>query len=137
MVFINNSWVKRVFIGVFSVAIVVGLFFLIDSRTSWFSQEGDYAAEVDSIQHVEREIILPVFMHGMVVNDLHVVEDDVKKNQRFTDLLNGYFVSPAVKQQLNLLPRSVYDFRKISANKKYTLLVEHDSLKTLKALVYE
>ncbi|MBX2913774.1 MAG: peptidoglycan DD-metalloendopeptidase family protein [Cyclobacteriaceae bacterium] len=76
-------------------------------------------------------------MHGMVVNNLHVVEDEVKKNQRFTDLLGEYYVSPAIKQQLNLLPRSVYDFRKISAHKKYTLLVEHDSLKTIKALVYE
>ncbi|MBN8576228.1 MAG: peptidoglycan DD-metalloendopeptidase family protein [Cytophagales bacterium] len=93
--------------------------------------------EVDSVQHTEREIILPVLMHGMVVNDLHVVEDEVKKNQRFADLFAGYFVAPQIKQQLNLLPRSVYDFRKISAHKKYTLLVEHDSLKTIKALVYE
>jgi murein DD-endopeptidase MepM/ murein hydrolase activator NlpD len=72
-----------------------------------------------------------------VVNNLHIVEDQVKRNQRFTDLLNGYHVSPAVMQQLNLLPKSTYDFRKISANKKYTLLIEHDSLKSVKALVYE
>ena len=137
MSLLHNTWFKRTVIAVCTVALAVGLFFLIDSKTSWFTQQGDYAAEVDSVQHVEREIILPVFMHGMVVNDLHVVEDDVKKNQRFTDLLNGYYVSPAIKQQLNLLPRSVYDFRKISAHKKYTLLVEHDSLKTIKALVYE
>jgi murein DD-endopeptidase MepM/ murein hydrolase activator NlpD len=137
MMFFQNVWVKRISIGIGAMGIVIGLFFLIDSRTSWFSQAGDYAAEADSVQHVEREIILPVFMHGMVVNDLHVVEDEVKKNQRFTDLLGGYYVSPAIKQQLNLLHRSVYDFRKISAHKKYTLLVEHDSLKTVKALVYE
>jgi hypothetical protein len=73
----------------------------------------------------------------MVVNDLSVVEDEVKRNQRFTDLLSGYYVSPAVMQQLNLLPKKIYDFRKIAAHKKYTLLVDHDSLKTLRALVYE
>jgi murein DD-endopeptidase MepM/ murein hydrolase activator NlpD len=110
-------------------------FFWIDSQTSLFSKAGEY--ESDSANHTEHEIIKPEFLHGMVVNNLRVVEDQVKRNQRFTDLLDGYHVSTAVMQQLNLLPRSIYDFRKISANKKYTLLVEHDSLKTLKALVYE
>lgn len=133
---LQNAWFKRISFGV-ALAALTGLFFLIDSRTSWFSRQGDYVTEVDSVEHVEREVIRPVFMHGMVVNNLHVVEDEVKRNQRFTDLLNGYYVSPVVWQQLNLLPRSIYDFRKISAHKKYTLLVEQDSLKTLKALVYE
>lgn len=137
MSLLHNAWFKRIVFAVCTVALAAGLFFLIDSKTTWFTQPGDYAAEVDSVQHVEREIILPVFMHGMVVNNLHVVEDEVKRNQRFSDLLSGYYVSPAIKQQLNLLPRSVYDFRKISAHKKYTLLVEHDSLQTIKALVYE
>jgi murein DD-endopeptidase MepM/ murein hydrolase activator NlpD len=73
----------------------------------------------------------------MVVNNLHIVEDQVKRNQRFTELLSGYYISPTVLKQLHLLPKSIYDFRKISAHKKYTLLVEHDSVKTLTALVYE
>ncbi len=112
-------------------------FFWIDSKTSFFSKQGDYVLETDSVTHVEREIILPVFLYGMVVNNLYVVEDEVKRNQRFKDLLSGYTVPAPIMQQLNLLPRSVYDFRKISAHKKYTLLVEHDSLKTVRALVYE
>jgi murein DD-endopeptidase MepM/ murein hydrolase activator NlpD len=102
-----------------------------------FSRSGEYETENDSTHHVEHEIIKPEFLDGMVVNNLHVVEDEVKRNQRFTDLLTGYYISPSVMQQLNLLPKSTYDFRKISTKKKYTLLVEHDSLKTLKALVYE
>jgi murein DD-endopeptidase MepM/ murein hydrolase activator NlpD len=126
-------------IGIAVVLLIVAgiAFFWIDSKTSVFSQEGDYVVESDSSHHVEREIVLPVFLHGILVNNLHVVEDEVKRNQRFTDLLSGYYVSPSVQQQLNLLPRSTYDFRKISAHKKYTLLVEHDSIKTLRALVYE
>lgn len=137
MKLLQSAWFKRISVGVIALVALTSLFFLIDGRTSWFSKQGDYVSEVDSVVFVEREIIVPVFMHGMLVNNLHVVEDEVKRNQRFTDLLNGYYISPLVKQQLNLLPRSVYDFRKISAHKKYTLLVEPDSLKTLKALVYE
>jgi len=124
---------------IIAIVIITGviIFFWLDSRTSLFSQPGEYAIETDSSHHEEHEIIKPEFLHGMVVNDLHVIEDEIKRNQRFTDLLNGFFISPKVKQQLALLPKTVYDFRKISAHKKYTLLVEHDSLKTLKALVYE
>jgi murein DD-endopeptidase MepM/ murein hydrolase activator NlpD len=134
--FSSSSFKKYITVAaVFLTGAIV--FFWIDSRTSWFSQAGEYALESDSSHHVEHEIIKPEFLHGMVVNDLHVVEDEVKRNQRFTDLLNGFYVTPKVKQQLALLPKNVYDFRKISASKKYTLLVEHDSLKTLKALVYE
>jgi murein DD-endopeptidase MepM/ murein hydrolase activator NlpD len=118
--------------------LIAGLSFLwIDSRTSWFAISAQYAAPVDTIYHAEHEIIRPEFLHGMVVNDLHVVEDRVKKNQRFSDIISGYYVSPKVKQQMTLLSRQIFDFRKISNSKKYTLLVEHDSLKTLKAVVYE
>ena len=113
------------------------LFLWIDSSTSLFSQPGEYASEIDSSHHIEHEVIKPEILHGMVVNDLRVVEDEVKRNQLFSQLISGYYVSPAVMQQLHLLPKTTYDFRKISANKKYTLLVEHDSLNTLKALVYE
>jgi murein DD-endopeptidase MepM/ murein hydrolase activator NlpD len=124
------------------IAIIIGIaaasgFFWIDFNTSWFSSSAEYEVETDSAHHYEREVILPQIMHGMVVNNLHVVEDEVKRNQRFTDLLAGYYVSPEVRRQLSTLSKSVYDFRKISAHKKYTLLVEHDSLKTLKAVVYE
>lgn len=133
----SSPWVKKGSFVLLAIVVLIVSFLWMDARTSWFTQGGDYAVEVDSIRHVEREIILPVFMHGMVVNNLHVVEDEVKRNQRFTDLLTGYYISPTVLQQLNLLPRSVYDFRKISAHKKYTLFVEHDSLKSIKALVYE
>lgn len=132
-----SSWLKRsLIVFVIFIAAIVS-FLWIDSKTSWFSRAGEYEVETDSTHHSEREVILPQMMHGMAVNNLHVVEDEVKRNQRFTDLLEGYYVSPKVKQQLSLLPKSIYDFRKISAHKKYTLLVEHDTLKTLKALVYE
>jgi len=133
----SSSTVNKSVIAAVVVIAAAITFFWIDSKTSLFSRAGEYALESDSSHHVEHEIIKPEFLHGMVVNNLHVVEDEVKRNQRFTDLLSGYYIPTNISQQLNLLPKTVYDFRKIAANKKYTLLVEQDSLKTLKALVYE
>jgi len=88
-------------------------------------------------QRVEINIVEPTVMFGMVVDSLHITEDVVKRNQRFADLLEGYSVSPAVYQQLHFVPRNVFDFRKIAMNKKYTILSHRDSMKTVKALVYE
>jgi murein DD-endopeptidase MepM/ murein hydrolase activator NlpD len=122
-----------------SLLLIIGFasFLWIDTNTSWFSRTGEYEVTVDSVFHEEHEVIDPEFLYGMVVNHLHVVEDMVKRNQRFSDLIDGYYVSSKVKQQLTLLPKNIYDFRKISANKKYSLLIENDSIKTLDAVVYE
>ena len=127
---------KKVIVGLGAIIIFVTAgYFLIDQLSLSYSHPADFAK--DSVQREEKEISKPVILYGMVVNDLHVVEDVVKRNQRFTDLLDGYYVSPRVQQELSLLPRHAFDFRKISANKKYTLVAEHDSLKSVRALIYE
>lgn len=77
------------------------------------------------------------FKYGIKVNGLEVKEGAVKRNQLFIDLLKGSFVKQEVLSQLALLPKSVFNFKKITASKKYTLLCEQDSLHTAVALVYE
>ena len=88
MILFSSAFKKSlVVVGVLIVGIIS--FLWIDSNTSLFSRAGEYAVESDSSHHAEHEIIKPEFLHGMVVNDLHVVEDEVKRNQRFTELLSG------------------------------------------------
>ena len=117
------------------MVIVTIIYFLIDQLSFSYSHPADFAK--DSVQRQEIEIEKPVVLYGMVVNDLHVVVDVVKRNQNFTDLLDGYYVPPRVQHQFSLLPRQTFDFRKISANKKYTLIAEHDAAKSVRALIYE
>jgi murein DD-endopeptidase MepM/ murein hydrolase activator NlpD len=97
--------------------------------------EGEY--ESDITIPLEMDIIEPTLMYGMVVDSLHMTEGVVKRNQRFTDLLSDYYVSPEIYQQLHFVPRNIFDFRKIAVNKKYTLLSGRDSLKSAKAIIYE
>lgn len=110
-------------------------YFILDRLSLLYSRPADFA--VDTLRREEKEIQKPVLLYGMEVNDLHVVRDVVKRNQRFTDLLQGYYVPFQIQQQLSLIPRQTFDFRKISANRKYTLIAEHDSLRSVRALVYE
>src|SRR5260221_5126393 len=73
----------------------------------------------------------------MLVNGMEVKEGYVKRNQRFLELLEGSFVDPAIMQQLHLLSRKVFDFRKVVSSKKFALISQNDSLKTAVALIYE
>jgi murein DD-endopeptidase MepM/ murein hydrolase activator NlpD len=116
--------------------VLMGSVFLGFNTIGLFSGPGDYAS-VDSVRRSEKEVNIPLTVYGQEVGDLCVVEDMVKRNQLFSDLLGHYFVSPDVQQQLVLLPRKTFDFRRIIAGSKYTLFVEQDSLRTIRALVYE
>lgn len=119
------------------VAIAVSILFLwIDSATSFFSKPADYAEEQDSVVTIT-PLPKPVILYGMEVTHLNVVEDIVKRNERFFELFKNSFVSPKVIQQLHALPKREFDFRRVAAKKKYTLLHENDSLKSAHALVYE
>ena len=136
MKLLKSSWIKKTALAVVAGAVLLFLFFTLDNKTSLFSRQGDYPS-ADTLSRIEIEVEKPMLLYGMVVNDLHISEDQVKRNQRFTDLLQGHFVSPRVQQELHLLPRLVFDFRKIAAGRKYTLISEHDSLQSVKALIYE
>jgi murein DD-endopeptidase MepM/ murein hydrolase activator NlpD len=133
---VNNKLAKqRILSGAIILILGAGVL-LINSYTSMFSLNGDFAVEVDST-HVEIEIKTPQLLYGMIVNDLHIVEDEVKNNQLLIDLFQGTYVPESILRELNLTPRTSFDFRKISAGKKYTLLVKNDSIKTLRAFIYE
>src|SRR6185369_8242181 len=103
--------------------------------TPFFNHSGDYEAAIDSSQLITIE--KPVYKYGMLVNGMEVKESYVKRNQRFADLFEGSFVKPEILQQLTLLPKDVFNFKKIASSKKYALIHQTDSLKTAVALVYE
>jgi murein DD-endopeptidase MepM/ murein hydrolase activator NlpD len=79
----------------------------------------------------------PTVLHGIPLVNLQAHEHTVKKNQLFSDLLQGYNITPAARQKLTALPKSVFDFRKIIPGKKYTVVATPDSFPTLRALAYE
>jgi murein DD-endopeptidase MepM/ murein hydrolase activator NlpD len=128
-------WKKTVVGCVAGSALLACAYFLLNPNRGQLSPEGKGISK--PIKGIEVEIEQPVFLAGMQVNDFHVVEDVVKRNQRFSDLFKGYFVPETIQKQLSLVPKQTFDFRKITANKKYTIIADEDSLKTVRALVYE
>lgn len=129
----NLQAIKKI---ILATAVGVGIylsFIFVDNNTTFFTRQGDYELPDSITQAVEE----PKFLYGMMINDKEVSEKKIKRDQNFVDLLEGYFVPNEVIQQLNTLPRKLFDFRKVTAGSKYTIVSEMDSLKSAKAIIYE
>ncbi len=80
---------------------------------------------------------LPVTRYGIPVSDHLVIEDKIKRNQFLSDLFREYRVPAKLINQAVLIPRSVFDVRKVTPDKKYTVITASDSLRSPKAIIYE
>lgn len=76
-------------------------------------------------------------MYGIEADGYLVIEDRVKRNQFLSDILRQYNVPGHLIRQVSMLPRNVFDVRKIVPDRKLTLFCYNDSLRTPKVLVYE
>lgn len=80
----------------------------------------------------------PRVLYGMVLNDDHeVVEDQIQRNQRLGDILMQYNVPASMIHAVSRVPRDIFDPRKIAPRKKYTVILDRDSVSRARAFVYE
>lgn len=126
---------KKIYFVVGAVFLLLIAFLLLNTYTTLFTRPGDYESLVDSTKIIEVE--KPILRYGMQINGMEVKEGYVKRNQRFAELLEGCFISPQVLQQLQLLPKTIFDFRKIASSKKYSLIMKNDQMRSAVAFVYE
>ena len=125
----NKKIASVVFVLVLSVA---ATYFI-------FTQETLKVEKLPKAELVSDSIVVaePTILYGMVVDSLKVDQQSVKRNQSISDILLAYNVSHQTIFQLANKSRSVFDVRRIAANKKYTVIYANDSLPSAKALVYE
>ncbi|TRX58366.1 peptidoglycan DD-metalloendopeptidase family protein [Fulvivirga sp. M361] len=79
----------------------------------------------------------PKRLYGLVVDSMVVIEDKIKRNQNISEILTAHNVSHQAIFELANVSKDVFDVRKMVANKKYILICDPDSFKTVKAFVYE
>ncbi|MBX2961123.1 MAG: peptidoglycan DD-metalloendopeptidase family protein [Cyclobacteriaceae bacterium] len=121
-------WVVSVFVALF-----LGVF--LDGRNT--------ISDVDDTQQHQASFSIdfnwkiPTVLFGMIVDDHHVVEDKVKRNQFLSDIMREHNVPVKLINQVAALPRQVFDTRRIVPDKKYTVISTTDSLRIPKAFVYE
>jgi murein DD-endopeptidase MepM/ murein hydrolase activator NlpD len=117
-----------------SLLVIFGVLIVFDNVSQYTSFDDDIVVDTTSVPAFVPE---PTRLFGMVVDGLEVVSSEVKRNQHFSDLLDGYHVDGKAMRLLATVPRNIFDFRKVAAHRKYTLITDTDSAKTARALVYE
>lgn len=123
--------VNRWFIS-FCMALFLGIFMFSD-----FTQPVEKVDESGDPLTVNFEWKTPTVLYGMIVDDLHVIENKVKRNQFLSDIMHEYKVPVKLIHQVAGIPRNVFDVRKIAPDKKFTFICSPDSLRIPKAFVYE
>ena len=113
-------------------AILIALPYLSNDTTVEFSENP--IPEPDTVEIIEPE---PTILYGFEIDSLLVIEDKIRRNQNLSLLLTRHNVDHQTIYELDKASKSVFDVRKIAANKKITLLCYPDSIKTVKAVVYE
>lgn len=122
-------------VSIFFSAVVVLVAILVLNRSSNVLTKND-DDQNDSV-HVDISVKEPKVLYGMIVDDYLLIEDKIKRNQLLGDILTEYKVPAKLINDLSSVSRQIFDVRKIAPDKKYTLICNQDSLRTVKALVYE
>jgi murein DD-endopeptidase MepM/ murein hydrolase activator NlpD len=125
---------KKTLIVVGSLLVCFGALIVVDNVNRYLSLDHEIVLDTASVPAFVKP---PEIAYGMIVDGLDVSNFEVKRNQRFSDLLEGYHVDDKAMRLLAMLPRNIFDFRKVAAKKKYTVIAEQDSVKRARALVYE
>jgi murein DD-endopeptidase MepM/ murein hydrolase activator NlpD len=115
----NKKWIG---FAALSVTLGVAAAFQIDSYRR-NSMERDAIAADSAAMALEKE----VFLYGINVTGLNIVEGTVSKNQTLASILSPFNVPYQIIDELAKKSKEVFDVRWIAANKKFTILTPSDS----------
>jgi murein DD-endopeptidase MepM/ murein hydrolase activator NlpD len=121
-----------------AVAVLIVLFVGYAMLTKPGSVNMEQEAQEISVLEIDSSLFKePVFLYGINIDNLDVIEGTIQRNQNLSGILSQYNVSYTTIDLLARNFKDVFDVRKLAANKKYTVLLEQDSLKTARTFVYE
>lgn len=130
---------KRI-IGVLVVVITTGILYFFTPQMEHLIAPQE---ETTELKNPEPDSLIippqpePKKLYGLVIDSMLVIEDKIRRNQNISEILSAYNINSESIYKLAKASKEVFDVRKIAANKKYTLICSKDSLKTVKAMIYE
>ncbi|WP_236612887.1 peptidoglycan DD-metalloendopeptidase family protein [Cesiribacter andamanensis] len=79
----------------------------------------------------------PTILYGMVVDSFQVVEHTIRPRQNLADILIPFNIEARIASELASKCKSIFDVRRLAANKKVTILASKDSSQTAQFMIYE
>ncbi|MDN5216532.1 peptidoglycan DD-metalloendopeptidase family protein [Fulvivirgaceae bacterium BMA12] len=126
---------RRSFVALGVLAAVASIFYFLNIEKSQIKHQQISIKQV--VDSVKEEVPEPKKLYGIVVDNLDILEEKVKRNQNISEILAPFNVKPAKIYQLAKVSKEIFDVRKLATNKKYTLIYKADSVPEAKALIYE
>ncbi len=112
----NKKWISA---GIFTLVMTAGFFTYQHQLNN--QEEAVDLTELDEI--IEEDL----YLYGINVNELDVVEGVVGKNATLSTLLAPFNVSYQIIDEIARKSKDIFDVRKIATNKKFTILTGKDS----------
>lgn len=123
---------KKNWIGIVSLLLTLG----VATSLQYFSLPLVSKTETNPVQEIKEIAPKDVFLYGINVTGLNIVEGTVSKNQTLASILTPFNVPYQIIDELARRSKKVFDVRGISTNKKFTVLTPEDSTKA-QFFIYE
>ena len=100
------------------------------------SKKAEENSEEKKVIVEKKEVIKKVY--GFTFNDFEVVSDTVSKGDFFGSIMDKHGITPQeVYKITNVIPDTVFNFKRINVGRPYTILKTKDSLNKPVAFIYE
>ena len=123
---------KKIWIGIVTLIFTLG----VATSLQYFSFPLFSKIETTSVNQIQETARKEVFLYGINVTRLNIVEGTVSKNQTLGSILAPFNVPYQIIDELAKRSKEVFDVRGISINKKFTILTPEDSTKA-QFFIYE
>lgn len=123
---------KKIWIGIVALALTLG----VATSLQYLTLPLHTTTDTPPVRETQEKIPKEVFLYGINVTGLNIVEGKVSKNQTLASILAPFNVPYQIIDELARKSKEVFDVRGISTNKKFTVLTPEDSTKA-QFFIYE
>ncbi len=123
---------KKIWIGIAALVLTLG----VATSLQYFSLPLFSKTETIPVKEIIKTVPKEVFLYGINVTGLNIVEGTVSKNQTLGSILAPFNVPYQIIDELARRSKAVFDVRGISINQKFTILTPEDSTKA-QFFIYE
>lgn len=123
---------KKIWIGIAALVLTLG----VATSLQYFSLALFSKTETIPVKEIIKTVPKEVFLYGINVTGLNIVEGTVSKNQTLGSILAPFNVPYQIIDELARRSKAVFDVRGISINQKFTILTPEDSTKA-QFFIYE
>lgn len=122
---------KRIGLAVLCAALAIAAWLQFSPKTQPVIVEEELALDSAAIEESNE-----VFLYGINVTGLNIVEGKVSRNQTLATILSPFNVPYQIIDEIAKKSKEVFDVRGIATNKKFTVLTPSDSLQA-RFFIYE